>query len=63
MTLLSVPLYEQSAVVLLLERALISLSLAIDEHGGHEDLCDLGHRSVIPNVHERTELYWPSLYA
>jgi hypothetical protein len=40
-------------VVLLLERALVSWSLAMDECGGHEDLCDSGHRSVIPYVHER----------
>jgi hypothetical protein len=49
-------------VVLLLEGALISLSLAMDEHGGHEDLRGSDNQSVIPNVHERTELYWPSLY-
>jgi hypothetical protein len=23
-------------------------------HGGHEDLCGLGHRSVIPYVHEES---------
>jgi hypothetical protein len=38
MTLPPVLLQEQSAVVLLLERALVSLSLAMDEHDGHEDL-------------------------
>jgi hypothetical protein len=41
-------------VVLLLERTLISWSLAMDERGGHEDLCGSGHRSIIPYVHERT---------
>jgi hypothetical protein len=40
-------------VALLLEEVLISCSLAMDEHGGHEDLCDLSHRSVIPYVHGR----------
>jgi hypothetical protein len=48
-------------VVLLLERVLVSWSLAIDEHGGHEDLRSSGHRSVIPYVHRRTELYCSSL--
>jgi hypothetical protein len=48
-------------VVLLLERALISWSLAMDERGGHEDLCGSGRRSVIPYVHGRTELYCSSL--
>jgi hypothetical protein len=56
-TLPSVPLQEQPAVVLLLEGALVSWSLAMDEHDGHEDLCGSGHRSVIPYVHGRTELY------
>jgi hypothetical protein len=23
------------------------------KHGGHEDLCGLGHRSIIPYVHGR----------
>jgi hypothetical protein len=44
-------------VVLLLEGALVSWSLAMDEHGGHEDLRGLGRRSVKPYVHRRTELY------
>jgi hypothetical protein len=44
-------------VVFLLEGALVSWSLAMDERGGHEDLCGLGHRSVIPYIHGRTELY------
>jgi hypothetical protein len=30
-------------VVLLLERALVSWSLAMDEHGGHENLRGSGH--------------------
>jgi hypothetical protein len=49
-------------VVFLLERDLISWSLAMDEHGRHKDLCDSSHRSVIPYVHRRTELYCSSLY-
>jgi hypothetical protein len=48
-------------VVLLLERALVSWSLAMDERGGHKNLCGSGHRSVIPYVHVRTELYCSSL--
>jgi hypothetical protein len=58
-------LQEQPDVVLLLEGALVSSSLAIDERGGHEDLYGSGRRSVIPYVHERTELYcsnMPCLY-
>jgi hypothetical protein len=60
-TLSPVLLQEQSAVVFLLERALVSWSLAMDERGGHEDLRGSGHRSVIPYVHGRTELYCSSL--
>jgi hypothetical protein len=48
-------------VVLLLEGVLVSWSLAMDEHGGHKDLCGSGRRSVIPYVHGRTELYCSSL--
>jgi hypothetical protein len=44
-------------VVLLLEGALISWSLAVDEYRGHGDLRGSGHRSVIPYVNGRTELY------
>ncbi len=47
MILLPVPLQEQPAVVLLLERVLVSWSLAMDERGGHEDLRGSGRRSVI----------------
>jgi hypothetical protein len=54
-------LQEQPTVVLLLEGVLISWSLAMDERGGHEDLRGSGHRSVIPYVHGRTELYCSSL--
>jgi hypothetical protein len=43
--------------VLLLEESLLFWSLAIDEHG-HENLRGSGHRSVIPYVHMRTELYY-----
>jgi hypothetical protein len=35
-------------------------SLAMDEHGGHQDLCRSGRQSVIPNVHGRMGLYWSS---
>jgi hypothetical protein len=49
-------------VVLLLERALISWSIAMDECGGHEDLRGSGRRSIIPYVHGITELYCSSLY-
>jgi hypothetical protein len=48
-------------VVLLLEGALVSWSLAMDERGGHKDLRGSGHRSVIPYVHGRTEIYCSSL--
>jgi hypothetical protein len=48
-------------VVLLLKRDLVSWSLAIDEYGGHEDLRGSGHRSVIPYIHGRMELYCSSL--
>jgi hypothetical protein len=58
-----VPLQEQPSMVLLLEGALISWSLSIDERGGHEDLRGSSHRSVIPYVHGRTELHCSSLYA
>jgi hypothetical protein len=54
-------LQEQSAVVLLLEEVLVSWSLAMHECNGHEDLCGSSHRSVIPYVHGRTELYFSSL--
>jgi hypothetical protein len=37
-TFSSVLLHEQSAVVLLLDEALVSWSLTIDERGGYEDL-------------------------
>jgi hypothetical protein len=40
-----------TAVVLLLEGALVSWLLAMREYGGHKDLRGSGHRSVIPYVH------------
>jgi hypothetical protein len=49
-------------VVLLLEGVFVSWSLAMDERGGHEDLCGSSRRSVIPYVYGRTELYCSSLY-
>jgi hypothetical protein len=48
-------------MVLLLERVLVSWSLAMDERGGHEDLRDSSRQSVISYVHGRTELYYSSL--
>jgi hypothetical protein len=48
-------------VLLLLERDLVSWSLAMDERVGHEDLCGSGHWSIIPYVHGRTEMYCSSL--
>jgi hypothetical protein len=45
-------------VVLLLERASVSWSLAMDEH---KDLRSSGRQSVIPYVHGRMELYCSSL--
>jgi hypothetical protein len=60
-TLPPVLLQEQPTMVLLLERALVSWSLAMDERGGHEDLCGSDRQSVIPYVHRRTELYCSSL--
>jgi hypothetical protein len=48
-------------VVLLLEGALVSWSLAMDERGGHENLRGSDRRSVIPYVHGRTELYCSSM--
>jgi hypothetical protein len=56
-TLLSELLEEQSVVILLLYGVLISLSLPINERGGHEDLRGLYRRSVIPYVHMRMEMY------
>jgi hypothetical protein len=52
------PLQEQPAVVLFLERALVSWSLAMDEHGKHEYLRESGRQSVIPG---RIELYCSSM--
>jgi hypothetical protein len=54
-------LQEQPVVVLLLEGALVSWSLAMDECGGHEDLPGSGRRSVIPYLHGTTELYCSGL--
>jgi hypothetical protein len=55
-------LQEQSTVVLLLERALISWSLAIDERDEHKNLHGLDHRSVIPYIHGMTGLYCSNLH-
>jgi hypothetical protein len=56
-TLPPVPLQEQLDAVLFLEGDLVSWSLAINERGGHKNLCGLNRRSVISYIHERTELY------
>jgi hypothetical protein len=61
MTLSPVLLHEQPVVVLLFGRTLASLSLAIDERGGRQDLRGSGCRSVIPYVHGRTGLYCLSM--
>jgi hypothetical protein len=45
----------------LLEGALVSWSLAMDERDGHEDLRGSDRRSVIPYVHGRMKLYCSSL--
>jgi hypothetical protein len=57
MTLPPVPLQGQPVVVLLLEMASVPWSLAMNEHGGHQDLRGSGRQSVIPYIHGRTELY------
>jgi hypothetical protein len=49
-------------MILLLEGALVSWSLAMDERGGHEDLRGTDHQSVIPYIHGRTKLYCSSMY-
>jgi hypothetical protein len=61
MTLPPVLLQELPAVVLLLERSLVSWSLVMDEHGENKNLRDSGHQSVIPYIHRRIELYCSSL--
>jgi hypothetical protein len=61
MTFSSVLLQEQFDVVLLLERALVSWSSAIDERDEHQDLCGSDCQSVIPYIHGRMELYSSSL--
>jgi hypothetical protein len=61
MKFLSVLLQEQLAVIFLLEGTLVSWSLAMDERGEHENLRGSGRRSIIPYVHERTELYCSSM--
>jgi hypothetical protein len=61
MTLSLVLLQEQLVMVLLLERDLVSWSLAIDERCWHEDLRGSDCRSVITYVHGRMELYCSSL--
>jgi hypothetical protein len=50
-------LQEQPAVVLMLEMVLVSWPSAIDERSEYEDLRGSGHRSVIPYVYRRIELY------
>jgi hypothetical protein len=62
MTLPPEPLQKQPAVVLLWGRLLASWLLVLGERAGHGDLRDLGHLSVIPYVHGRTELYCAQAY-
>jgi hypothetical protein len=45
-------------MVLLWGRPLASWLLALGERGGHDDLRGSGRLSVIPYIHERTELYY-----
>jgi hypothetical protein len=54
-------LQEQPAVILSLERTLVSWPLAIDERDGHRDLRGSGRQNVIPCIYERTVLYYSSL--
>jgi hypothetical protein len=54
-------LQEQPVVLLLLDGALVSWSLAMDECGGYEDIRGSGQRSVILYVHGRTGLYCTSM--
>jgi hypothetical protein len=51
MTLSTVPLKEQPAVILLLEGLRSHKVLVIREYGGHEDLRGSYRRSVIPYVY------------
>jgi hypothetical protein len=60
-TLPPVLLQEQPAVVLCMERALVSWLLARDGHGEHSGLRGSCRRSVTPYVHGRRELYCSSL--
>jgi hypothetical protein len=62
-TLPPVPLQEQPVVVLLLEGALVSWSLAMNKRGGHRDLRGSSRRSVIPYIYMKMELYCSSMYA
>jgi hypothetical protein len=59
-TLLSVSLQEQSVVPFLFELILFSWSLAIDERGGHKNLCGSDCRSVIPYILEVVETLYNS---
>jgi hypothetical protein len=61
MIFLLVLLQEQLTVFLLLERDLVSWSLATDERSGYKDLRGSSRRSVIPYIHRRMELYYSSL--
>jgi hypothetical protein len=45
------PLLEQPVVVHLLERTYVSRMLAIEKHGGNENLCGSGRRSVTRYVY------------
>jgi hypothetical protein len=49
-------------VVFLLESALVTWSLAMNERGGYEDLHGSGRWNLIPYIHGRTELYCSNLY-
>jgi hypothetical protein len=48
---------EKPTLVLLWGMPLAFWLLALGERGGHDDLHGLDRLSIIPYVHERTELY------
>jgi hypothetical protein len=53
---------EQPAMVLLWGISLVSWLLALGERGGDNDLCGSGRLSIIPYIHEKTELYCAQAY-
>jgi hypothetical protein len=47
-------------MLLMWGRPLAFLVFALDERGGHDDLCGSDRLSIIPYIHGRTELYFCS---